>query len=89
MVLAVHALGRIATFSHLLRGEWVDRDLALALKGAEVVGLAMVVAGALLWRTNRTTVGERARGTSRSCSPEPSARSGHASASALTSRWRP
>jgi hypothetical protein len=89
VVLAVHALGRIATFSHLLRGEWVDRDLALALKGAEVVGLAMVVAGALLWWSHRTTVGDQARGTSRSGSPELSAGSAHASASALTPRRRP
>jgi hypothetical protein len=89
VVLAVHALGRIAMFSHLLRGEWVVWNVPFALKTAEVVGLAMVVVGALQWRSHRTTAGDQARGSSRSGSPEPSARSGHASASALTSRWRP
>jgi hypothetical protein len=53
VVLAVHALGRIAMFSHLLRGEWVVWNLPHALKAAEVVGLAMVVLGALQWRSHR------------------------------------
>lgn len=53
VALAVHALGRIAMFSHLLRGEWVVWNLPLALKAAEVVGLAMVVVGALQWRSRR------------------------------------
>ena len=90
VVLATHALGRIAMFSHLLRGEWVVWNLPSALKAAEVVGLAMVVAGALQWRPHRTLAGGRvARATSRSGSSEPSDGSAHASASAATPRWRP
>ena len=89
VVLAVHALGRIAMFSHLLRGEWVVWNVPLALKAAEVVGLALVVVGSLRWRSHRTTAGDQARGTSRSGSPEPSVGSADASASALTSRRRP
>jgi hypothetical protein len=89
VVLAVHALGRIAMFSHLLRGEWMDRNAPLALKAAEVLGLALVVVGALQWRGHRTTAGDQARGTSTSGSPDPSAGTAHTSASALASRWRP
>jgi len=89
VALAVHALGRIAMFSHLLRSEWVVWNLPFVLKAAEVVGLAMVVVGALQWRSHRMTAGDQARGTSTSGSPDPSVGNAHASASALTPRRRP
>jgi hypothetical protein len=46
-LLAGYALGRTATFAHLMSGEWTQTRLAAMLKLAEGAGLAFVTVGAM------------------------------------------